>query len=77
MVFAFVLINTTGKASDTLGKLKKIPEVREAYVVRGSFDIIVRIDAEKNPEGIREATSRIRKIETVRLTYTLIPFSKK
>jgi len=74
MVFAFVLINTIGKTSDTLTleKLKEIPEVREAYAVFGSFDIIARIDAKKNPEGIREVTSRIRKIETVRSTCTLI-----
>lgn len=71
---AYVLVNVEiGAESRIVNDLKKIPEIMEAWVVYGVYDIVVKVKAE-SPERLKETVSeRIRKIEGVRNTLTLIP----
>jgi len=73
MTLAFVLINTElGAEEEVKKKLKEIPEVKEIHRVYGVYDAVVKIEAE-NMEKVRELiTRRIRKMEKVRSTLTMI-----
>jgi len=47
MPTAFVLINTEiGAEEEILDELKKVPNVKEAYVVYGLYDIVAKVEAE-------------------------------
>ncbi len=47
MPTAFVLINTEiGSEEEILKELKKIPNVKEAYVVYGVYDVVAKVEAE-------------------------------
>jgi len=71
---AYVLVNVEiGTESRIINELKKVPEIVEAWVVYGVYDIVVKVKAE-NPEKLKEVVSeKIRKIDGVRNTLTLIP----
>ncbi len=70
---AFVLINTEiGAEEEVLSELKKVNEVKEAYVVYGVYDIIARIQAD-TMEKLKETVSwKIRRLDKVRSTLTML-----
>ncbi|AFK50675.1 putative transcriptional regulator, AsnC family [Thermogladius calderae 1633] len=70
---AIVLIQTEiGAESRVLDELYKIPEVTEAYIVYGTYDVVVKIESE-SLEKIREiVTNKIRKLPDIRTTITMI-----
>ncbi|MBS7658966.1 MAG: Lrp/AsnC ligand binding domain-containing protein [Candidatus Bathyarchaeia archaeon] len=73
MAIAFVLINAEiGSESELVEELRKMPYVKEAYLVYGVYDIIARIEAE-NMDKLKEiVTWKIRKLNKVRSTLTMI-----
>ena len=70
---AFVLINVeSGAEEEVLQEVKNTPGVEEAYYSYGVYDIIAKIGAE-TMEKLREAVSqKMRTINKVRSTLTLI-----
>ncbi|RLF75802.1 Lrp/AsnC family transcriptional regulator, partial [Thermococci archaeon] len=47
MVTAFILMVTAaGKEREVMEKLLTYPEVKEAYVVYGEYDLIVKVETE-------------------------------
>ena len=52
--------------------LKAIPEVREAHVVYGVYDIILRVEAETMNELKDVISWKIRRFDGVRSTITMI-----
>jgi len=55
-----------------LERLRELPEVAEAYIVYGVYDLVVKIKVEE-PNQLKEVvTSKIRRIERVRSTLTMI-----
>ena len=70
---AFVLINAEiGAESEVLKDLKGIPEVKEAHMVYGVYDIIARVETETMQE-LKDAISwKIRRLDKVRSTLTMI-----
>lgn len=73
LAIAFVLINAEiGSESELVEELRKMPYVKEAYLVYGVYDIIARIEAE-NMDKLKEiVTWKIRKLNKVRSTLTMI-----
>ena len=73
MVKAYVLITTdTGCEQEICNSLISIPEVKEAYTLRGVYDLIVDIEAD-DFEYLKEVIQRrIRCLDKVRSTITLI-----
>lgn len=73
MTSAFVLINTEiGAEEEILQELKKIPNVKEAYIVYGVYDIIAKVEAE-NMDKLKEIISwKIRRLDKVRSTLTML-----
>ena len=73
MATAFVLINVEiGFEDEVLRSLKPISEVKEAHLVYGVYDIIARIETETMQE-LKDAVSwKIRRVDKVRSTLTMI-----
>ena len=73
MPVAFVLIDVSPSyESEVLNKLSKIPEVIELHSLFGKYDFIAKIDA-KDYESIGEIVIlKIRKIDSIKNTSTLI-----
>ena len=68
-----MLMNTElAKEEEVVKELMKIEGVKEAYALYGIYDVIAEVEAE-TMEKIREIVlTRIRRLESVRTTITLI-----
>ncbi|MGQ9760236.1 MAG: Lrp/AsnC family transcriptional regulator [Candidatus Methanomethylicaceae archaeon] len=73
MPMAFVLVNVeAGTDKEVLDNIKKVPEVKSAYMVYGVYDLIVMLESE-TLEKLRETvTKKIRQLDKVRSTMTMI-----
>jgi len=70
---AFVLINTEiGSENEVLEKLKTVEGVEEAFAVYGVYDIIARVKADTMDRLKEIVTWRIRRLDKVRSTLTMI-----
>jgi len=70
---AFMLINSEVGAEDELvEKLRELENVEEAYGVYGAYDIIVKVRASTEKELKEIATWKIRKLDKVRSTLTVV-----
>jgi len=73
MVLAYVMVRTdAGKEDEVRSEAEKMSEVKEAHIIYGEWDILMKIDV-ANVEKITEfVVEKLRKLESVRLTSTLI-----
>ncbi len=70
---AFVLFNVgSGSEDEVLTEAKKIKGVQEVYVSYGVYDLLVKIKADSMEELKELVTHKLRNIENVRSTLTLI-----
>ncbi len=76
MPMAFVLINTEiGAEEEVINELKKIGNVKEAYVVYGVYDIVAKVEAD-SMDKLKEIVSwRVRRLDKVRSTLTMLVVS--
>ena len=73
MPSAFVLINAEiGSEDELLKELKKIPNMKEAHTVYGVYDIVVKIEAETMEKLKELVTWKVRRLDKVRSTLTMI-----
>lgn len=73
MAIAFVLLNSElGQGSDIETSLKDVLEVKEVYGVYGVYDFIVKLEAETMSDLKDIITDKIRRIQNVRSSLTLI-----
>lgn len=73
MSIAFVLINTDlGEGTDVQAALEEIAEVKQVYGVYGVYDYVVRLESETMQELKDVITSKIRRLDHVRSTLTMI-----
>lgn len=70
---AFVLMNAElGKENKLVSELRQIPNVREVYPVYGVYDVVMEIEAD-SMEILRETiTEKVRKIDGIKSTLTMI-----
>ncbi len=73
MASAYVLINCDiGSVEDVISHLKTIDGVKEVHGTFGAYDIIVKIESEDIDKLRDKITWKIRKIERIRSTLTLM-----
>jgi len=73
MPLAFVLINAEiGSEDDVLQELRKLGNVKESYVVYGVYDIVAKVEAESMDKLKEIVTWKIRRLDRVRSTLTMI-----
>lgn len=70
---AYVLINCElGADKEIMEKLKELDEVVFVEKINGAYDLLVKVEA-KNPIELRETISwKIRKVNKIRTTITLM-----
>jgi DNA-binding Lrp family transcriptional regulator len=70
---AIILVQTEiGAETRVMDELLKIPEVKEVYIVYGTYDIVVKVEADAL-EKIRDiVTNKIRRLPDIRTTVTMI-----
>ena len=73
MAQAYVLINCEiGSEEQVISELKSIDAVKEVHGTFGAYDILAKVESEK-VESLRETiTWKIRKIDKIRSTLTLM-----
>jgi len=73
MGYAYVLISCDlGSEEDVISQLKTIDGVKEVHGTFGAYDIIAEVESD-NKETLRDTiTWKIRKIERIRSTLTLM-----
>ena len=69
---AFLLITTELASPEVREKLKKIDGVEEVYIVYGIYDIVAKIRANTMDELKEIVTWRVRRLDKVRSTLTMI-----
>ncbi len=73
MPTALVLLNTEiGSEADVLREIRKIANIEEAALVYGTYDIILRIESRSMNELKQTVTWKIRKMDNVTATQTMI-----
>jgi DNA-binding Lrp family transcriptional regulator len=73
MPLAFVLINAEiGSEDEVLTELRKLGNVKESYVVYGVYDIVAKVEAESMDKLKEVVTWKIRRLDKVRSTLTMI-----
>jgi DNA-binding Lrp family transcriptional regulator len=61
-----------GKESEVLDELKKIEHVREACLTYGAYDVVAKIEAETWDKLRNVITWKVRTLNSVRSTLTMI-----
>jgi len=70
---AFVLINSElGAEGEVLEALREFPEVKEAHMVNGVYDIIAHVETETMQDLKDTISWKIRRLDGVRSTLTMI-----
>jgi DNA-binding Lrp family transcriptional regulator len=73
MPVAFVLINTEiGSEGEVLKTLKGVEGVLEAHAVYGVYDVVAKITADTMDKLKEVVTWRVRRLDKVRSTLTMI-----
>jgi len=75
---AFVLINCElGSEQSVIGQLKQIEPVKEVSGTFGSYDILAKIECPNNHELNSVITNKIRNLEMVKGTLTLMGIDRQ
>jgi DNA-binding Lrp family transcriptional regulator len=77
MTSAYVLINTEiGSEDEVLSKLQQIGNVKEVHLVYGVYDLVALVEASDLDKLKEIVTWKIRKLDKVRSTLTMIIVEK-
>jgi DNA-binding Lrp family transcriptional regulator len=72
MEVGFVLLNCDlGAEEYLLDEIKQIPEVKQAYLTFGAYDIIIEIHAKSADDFDKTVSNKIRRLSRVMSTMTL------
>jgi DNA-binding Lrp family transcriptional regulator len=78
MITALVLINVEmGSEGEVLKALRKMDGVIEAFAVYGNYDVVAKVQAESLEKLNQIVTGKIRKMENVKATQTMIVVDEK
>ena len=70
---AFVMISAeTGRDGQVLNELKKIEHVKEACLTYGAYDVVAKVEAETREKLEEVITGKVRKLDNVRSTLTMM-----
>ena len=73
MASAYLLLNVeTGSEVDVIKSLEPLKEVKEARMVYGVYDLVVRVETETMEELKNAVSWTIRRLDRVRSTMTMI-----
>jgi len=75
---AFVFVNViAGAEKEVLKTLRKVPEVKEAYLAYGVYDIVARVETDSMNRLKEVITREVRGLDGIRSTLTTIAMEGK
>ena len=78
MAQAFVFVNVAaGAEKEVLKSLRKVPEVKEAYLAYGVYDIVARVETDSMDRLKEVITWEVRGLDGIRSTLTTIAMEGK
>ena len=78
MAKAFVFVNAVaGAEREVLKSLRKVPEVKEAYLAYGVYDIVARVETDSMDRLKEVITREVRVLDGIRSTLTTIVMEGK
>jgi len=73
MVLAYIMVRVdAGEERNVLKKVEEFGEVKEAHIIYGEWDLIMKIEVANVEEITVFVVDKLRKIEAVKLTSTMI-----
>jgi DNA-binding Lrp family transcriptional regulator len=73
MVLAYIMVRVdAGKERDVAGKVKKMSEVKEANIIYGEWDLVIKINVKNVEEITAFVVDKLRHLKEVKLTSTMI-----
>jgi DNA-binding Lrp family transcriptional regulator len=73
LAVAFILVNAElGSEEDVIREIRKLSDVKEAHLVYGMYDIMVKVEGPSVEEVKETVNSKIRKMDKIRSTLTMI-----
>ena len=73
MAVAFVLVNAElGTEEDVIREIRKLSDVKEAHLVYGMYDIMVKVEGPSVEKVKETVNTNIRKMDKIRSTLTMI-----
>ena len=73
MAVAFVLVNAElGTEEDVIREIRKLSDVKEAHLVYGMYDIMVKVEGPTVEKVKETVNTKIRKMDKIRSTLTMI-----
>jgi len=73
MPLAFIFINSEVSSEDEVVKaLRKMQDVKEAYVVYGVYDIVAKVESDTIGKLKEVIASKVRRVNGVRSTLTMV-----
>jgi len=73
MTLAYITISTeVGVEREVMDRLSVLPEVKEVHEVYGVYDLVVRVETDKISELKEALGEKIRSLDGVRSTLTMI-----
>ena len=73
MASAYLLLNVeTGAEEEVMNSLRDLKEVKEARMVYGVYDLVLRVEAETMEELKNVVSWTVRRLNRVRSTMTMI-----
>lgn len=61
-----------GVEREILEALREMPEVKEAHIVYGVYDLVVKVEVQGEEELGKLVTGKLRKLSGVRATLTMV-----
>ena len=77
MTIAYVLVSVdVGNEESVIEKMKKIENVTEYYITYGTYDILVRVEADTLEKIKKTVDMKMRKLDSVKSSVTMIVMEK-
>lgn len=75
---AFVFVNVvSGSETEVLKRLREIPEIKEAYLTYGVYDIVARIETDSMDRLKEVITRKVRGLDKIKSTLTTMVMEEK
>jgi len=73
MVLAYVMVRVdAGKERDVLKKVTQWEEVKEAHIIYGEWDLVIKVEVGSIEDITSFVVDKLRTLENVKLTSTMI-----
>jgi DNA-binding Lrp family transcriptional regulator len=75
---AFIFVNVvSGSETEVLKRIREVPEIKEAFLTYGVYDIVAKAETESMDRLTEVITSKVRGLDKIKSTLTTIVMEEK